>query len=131
MAVVLVVDDDADLLPILSDALTDLGWTVLAAASAPLALTTARSHHIDVVLADVVMPDGDGRALEAAFRREPRLGLVPFVFMTAAFGEAREMQDARVLMKPFTIDDVTAMLKRCLPEEARDSLSEGGVDQRL
>ena len=114
MAVVLVVDDDKDLLPILTDALTAEGWRVLAAPSASAALRTARAIGIDVVLTDLLMPDQDGRSLENAFRDEPVLKDIPFIFMTAAVRELREMRAARVLVKPFTIGEAVAMLKSCV-----------------
>jgi CheY-like chemotaxis protein len=120
MAVVLVVDDDKDLLPILSDALTTEGWRVLAASSAAAALRTARSIGVDVVLTDLLMPDQDGPSLESAFRGEPVLKDIPFVFMTAAVGQLREMRAARVLVKPFTIGEAVAILKRCLPSDDRE-----------
>jgi CheY-like chemotaxis protein len=117
MAVVLVVDDDKDLLPILSDALTTEGWRVLAAPSASAALRTARSIGVDVVLTDLLMPEQDGRSLENAFRGEPILKDIPFVFMTAAIRQRREMRAARVLLKPFTIGEAVAMLNSCVPSD--------------
>jgi CheY-like chemotaxis protein len=63
MRVVLVVDDDKDLLAVLSEALAMEGWTVLAAPSASSALKTALSISVDVVLTDLVMPNQDGWSL--------------------------------------------------------------------
>jgi hypothetical protein len=77
MPTVLVADDDLDLLPILSEALTEEGWTVLSAASGVSALAVARSSPIDVILADVVMEDMSGPALEAAFKLDPALEGIP------------------------------------------------------
>jgi CheY-like chemotaxis protein len=120
MAVVLVVDDDKDLLPILGDALTAEGWRVLAAPSASAALRTARSIGVDVVLTDLLMPDQDGWSLENAFRGEPALKDIPFVFMTAAVRQLREMRAERVLVKPFTTGEAVAMLESCVPRDQRE-----------
>jgi DNA-binding response OmpR family regulator len=127
MPVVLVVDDDGDLLDILPDILSADGWKVLAAPSASAALEVARSKRVDVVLTDLVMPDMDGQALEGAFRADPLLRSIPFVFMTAAVRQGAELAAARRLVKPFGIDDVVAMLRSCLPrpQQASGRGSEG------
>jgi CheY-like chemotaxis protein len=114
VVVVLVVEDDKDLLSILSEALITEGWKVLAVASAPAALRTARSIGVDVVLTDLLMPNQDGRTLENAFRSEPFLKDIPFVFMTGAIRQLRDMPAKRVLVKPFTAGEAVAVLKSCL-----------------
>ena len=120
MGVVLVVDDDFDLLAVLSDTLTEVGWKVLVASSASAAVRAARSGRVDVVLTDLMMPFGDGQTLERAFRDDPVLKDVPFVFMSGATTYFRELRDARVLVKPFTTDEVVVMLKSCLPRDVAD-----------
>lgn len=120
MGVVLVVDDDFDFLAVLSDTLTGEGWKVLVASSASAALRAARLGRVDVVLTDVVMPFGDGQTLENTFRSDPRLKDVPFVFMSGMIGYARELPDARVLVKPFKAHEVVAMLRSCLPDDVQD-----------
>jgi CheY-like chemotaxis protein len=128
MAVVLVVDDDKDLLPILGEALTAEGWRVIAAPSASAALRTARSIGVDVVLTDLLMPEQDGLSLEHAFRGEPVLKDIPFVFMTAAVRQLREARGARVLLKPFTIGEAVAALKSCVLSDQRQWPSFVGRD---
>ena len=123
MPTVLIADDDLDLLPILSEALTEEGWTVLSAASGVSALAVARSSPIDVVLADVVMEDMGGPALEAAFKLDRALEDIPFIFMSAAMAELRELPSALVLRKPFGIEEAAAVLKNCLREHGGGSLS--------
>jgi CheY-like chemotaxis protein len=119
MGVVLVVDDDFDFLVALSDTLADGGWKVLVANSASAAVRAARSCRVDVVLTDVVMPFGDGQTLESAFKGDPVLKDVPFVFMSGATRYVRELRDARVLLKPFNAQEVIAMLASCLPNDVQ------------
>ena len=114
MRVVLVVDDDRDLLPILSEALTMEGWRALTARSASSALRTARSIGVDVVLTDLLMPNQDGLSLETAFKADPDLRDIPVVFMTAAVKRAHDMSTMRVLVKPFLISEAVAVLRSCL-----------------
>lgn len=98
------------------------GWRVLAAPSASAALRTARSIGVDVVLTDLLMPEQDGASLENAFRGDPALRDIPFVFMTAAVKELREMRAVRVLVKPFAIRDAVALLDSCIRTEEREEL---------
>ena len=119
MGVVLVVDDDFDFLAALSDTLADGGWKVLVAGSAAAAVRAARSCPVDVVLTDVMMPFGDGETLESAFKGDPALKDVPFVFMSGATRYVRELRDARVLLKPFNGQEVIAMLESCLPNDVQ------------
>ncbi len=119
MAVVLVVEDDSDLLGVLAEALAEEGWSVFSSASAAGAIERARSLNmgVDVVLCDLLLASGeDGVALEAAFRADSALQGVPFVFMTGSskVGAPPESR-ARVLFKPFDVEQAVAALESCLP----------------
>jgi DNA-binding response OmpR family regulator len=111
MLTVLIADDDANLLEAVSDSVDSEGWTVLAAASHPAALQPARSNHVDLVLADVWLADGQGRALEKAFRALGPAGAAPFVFMTASPQRSRELGGSTVLTKPFSVREVVGALE--------------------
>ncbi len=60
---VLVVDDDAESRAIVAEYLANQEATVLTASSAREALETLERDHVDVLLADIAMPDEDGYAL--------------------------------------------------------------------
>ncbi len=60
MARVLVVEDDEHLRLALVDSLGDEGHDVAAAASLAQASSAAKSHAPDVIVLDVMLPDGDG-----------------------------------------------------------------------
>jgi CheY-like chemotaxis protein len=113
LGVVLVVDDDQDVLEAVSETLDEAGWRVVRATSAETALREARSNQIDVVLADVLMPDKDGHALASALHDEPRLASTPLVFMTASPARVRT-PGAIVLEKPFTLPMLLSTLERSL-----------------
>mgnify|MGYP006147492423 CR=1 FL=1 len=80
--VVLVVDDDIDILDMLSTALLDEGYLVLAATSAEEALQRLEVAVPDGVLLDAVMPGMDGFGLCRALKANPAWSHVPVVFMT-------------------------------------------------
>ena len=57
---VLVVDDEATILELLSGSLRLAGFEVVTAASGAEAVRAAASSRPDLILLDVMMPDGDG-----------------------------------------------------------------------
>ena len=80
--IVLAVDDDPGALSALADALGTLGFQVLQAADGATALELARERLPDVVLLDVQMPGMDGFEVCRQLKSDPRLLLVPVVFLT-------------------------------------------------
>lgn len=65
---VLVVDDDADTLGLLTDVLKSAGASVTTASSVPEAMNRLAQDTPDVVITDIGMPDDDGFALLRAIR---------------------------------------------------------------
>ncbi len=77
----LVVDDDPDMLRLLSMRLTSVGYQVTAVTSAESALTQLEIEHPQLVLSDVRLPGRDGLALFDEIRkRHPTL---PVILLTA------------------------------------------------
>jgi CheY-like chemotaxis protein len=68
-ATILVVDDNKDTVDILTRLLVRHGMSVLQAYNGPECLETVRSHTIDVLLLDVMMPGMDGLAVCAELKR--------------------------------------------------------------
>ena len=60
----LLVDDEQELLKMISDILKDAGFeTVLTAMSVKEAILTAKEETPDLIVLDVMLPDGDGFSL--------------------------------------------------------------------
>jgi two-component system NtrC family response regulator len=122
---VLVVDDEVSQRKVLAGFLRKLGFEVLQADGASVALELARSHTLDLVLTDLRMPGADGLELLGGLRRiNPE---VPAVVMTA-FGtvktavEAMKRGAADYLTKPIDLDELEVLIGRVL--ERRALLSE-------
>jgi len=115
---VLVVEDDQDVRELMVEALESLGYAVNAAESGPKALVQLDSGMVvDVVVSDVVMPDGmSGFQLVREIRRRlPRLAIVLTSGMTAMAGGAEAaMQDLPILRKPFRGDDLSEAIEAAL-----------------
>ena len=92
---VLVVDDEAMLADLLSQALRHEGWETATAKDGLDALAKASSFHPDVVILDVQMPRMDGlETLERLRARDPEL---PVLFLTARDAVADRVQTIHVL----------------------------------
>jgi CheY-like chemotaxis protein len=82
---ILVVDDDPDLLAVVSLALTALGgFEVLTCASSRDALDTAAREEPDLILLDIMMPGVDGFGVLRALREGEATAGIPIVMMSAA-----------------------------------------------
>jgi CheY-like chemotaxis protein len=104
---VLVVDDDKAVVKSTVRMLDFLGHATASAGSATEALRLlARNQAIDLVLADFAMPEMSGRDLAKAIRAtRPTL---PVVLMTGYrnLDLLEELNDLRIILKPFTEDDL-------------------------
>jgi PAS domain S-box-containing protein len=115
-ATVLVIDDDEDVRSMLMASVEALGYKVLEAADGGGGLAVAEECAPDLVLVDFAMPGINGAEVaEALWVRQPEL---PIVFVTGyAETEAIERAagpQARMLRKPFRIEELQAMLAEAL-----------------
>lgn len=106
---VLVVDDNQDLLKMLSKALSKLvGWEVCTARSGLEALTKVRQSRPDLILLDVSMPEMDGLETVEKIRRLEGCGTkaLPIILITARVQQHEMIHYQRlavsgVISKPF------------------------------
>ncbi len=130
-ALVLIVEDEAPMRRFIRAALTARGHRVLEAARITEALTVITSHHPDLVLLDLGLPDGDGIELTRQVREWSQ---VPIIVLSARGREDDKVTalDAGAddyLTKPFGIDELLARIRVSLRHAQR---GEGGAaPQRL
>jgi CheY-like chemotaxis protein len=106
---VLLVDDEPDVLRLLTLTLRPEGFDLLSASDGDAALLLARTEYPDLIMLDWNMPGPDGLAVCRALRAEsdPRLRDVPIVLITAQ-ASAQDMEEGFAagvtdyLTKPFT-----------------------------
>ena len=131
----LVVDDEATILELLSGSLRLAGFEVVTAASGAGAVRAAASSRPDLVLLDVMMPDGDG--FEALRRIRSGGCEVPVIFLTArdevpdrVKGFAMGADD--YVTKPFSLEEllgrIRAVLKRTRLGGPRSQLRVAGLE---
>jgi DNA-binding NtrC family response regulator len=115
------VEDESSLRIAARAILTRLGYRVLTAADGleALGICRARGREIRLVLADVVMPGMDGKALFHALREiDPGIRMV----LASAFKPGRELDDllsmglCGFLDKPYSFEGLSRVVGRALEE---------------
>lgn len=111
--VVLVVEDEEAVRRMVTAALRKQGYRVLEAAGGNQAIQLLElfTERVDLVLADVLMPDMDGPSLVR--RARARHGNVPALFMSGRHEAQTEPVDGPLINKPFT----TRQLLRAVEDE--------------
>ena len=118
----LVVDDEPFLREAVAASLRFLGFQVTTADTAADALRLARDRPFDLVVLDVMLPDGDGFEVVRRLRRDG-FG-VPVIFLTARDTEADKVAGLSLggddyMTKPFGLEELAArvrtVLRRTMP----------------
>jgi two-component system OmpR family response regulator len=122
-AQLLVVDDEETILELLSGSLRFAGYDVVTAASGSEAVRAAASSRPDLILLDVMMPDGDG--FEAARRIFSAAPEVPVIFLTARDAVYDRVTGFDIgaddyVTKPFSLDEVLARIRAVLKRSRHD-----------
>ena len=115
-ASVLVVDDTADNLRLLTGVLEQMGHEVRPVMSGAQALLAARHSPPDLVLLDVTMPEMSGYEVCARLKADPQLKDIPVVFLTALSDIADKVKAFEVggvdyITKPFHLEEVQARVR--------------------
>ena len=112
----LVVEDEPNILELLSMSLRFAGFDVTTASTGPDALNRARESRPDLVLLDVMLPGMDGFEVARGLRRD---GQVPVVFLTAKDATEDKVQGLTIggddyITKPFSLEEVVARVRAVL-----------------
>jgi two-component system, OmpR family, response regulator len=118
----LVVDDEETILELLSGSLRLAGFEVMTAASGAQALRAVAASKPDLVLLDVMMPDGDG--FEVVRRMRSSGPDVPVIFLSARDGVRERVAGLALggddyVTKPFSLDEVLERIRAVLRRSGR------------
>jgi two-component system, OmpR family, KDP operon response regulator KdpE len=132
-ALVLVVEDEAPMRKFIRVLLSSHGHRVLEAETAAEALRMLASHHPELVLLDLGLPDGDGIALTRELRQWSR---VPIIVLSARGREEDKVAalDAGAddyLTKPFGVNELLARMRVALRHAPAVEGTESGDPLRI
>lgn len=133
-AVLLAVDDDADILYMLRAIGETAGWTVLTAQDAESAMSILASRAVDLILLDYHMPGTDGLTLLRRIREDrPHL---PVLVLTV--DERQEVADTFLAegatdfaLKPVRVPDLVARIRLHLRLAASTAVTQGWDEGEL
>jgi len=125
---VLVVDDDEELVRILSVNLQVEGFDVSTAFDGMSAVMRAHKDQPDMIILDIKMPAGDGFSVVERLRSSTKTFTIPIVFLSALPKEdhetkARQAGVLHYFAKPFHMETLIAYIKERLGVENSQPLS--------
>jgi DNA-binding NarL/FixJ family response regulator len=83
MTKILIIEDEPEMRRNIAALLRYKGYNPVSAENGRAGLETARSERPDLILCDVMMPELDGYDVLRALQADPKLALIPFIFLTA------------------------------------------------
>ncbi len=112
---VLIVDDDRDIVTIVSTILGGRGWDIRAAYNGQEALEAVTLSKPDIILLDIMMPEMNGIEV---LKRIKKIDADARIIMITAFGDVESYLDSMELgayeyiNKPFETDELLEMIDR-------------------
>lgn len=112
---ILVVDDEPDIVELISYNLQQQGHTVLTASDGAQALELAKARLPDLVVLDVMMPKITGIEVAKRLRAQSETAAMPIIMLTAKSAEADELEGLGVgaddyITKPFSMQVLLARI---------------------
>ncbi len=131
---ILVVDDDAWILRMVTTVLEKRGYAVETACDGEEAFEKAIASPPNLLITDVMMPNMDGWSLVKALRGRPEFAFVPVIFLTALTSDDDRIRGFRLgaddyLPKPFRFEELdlrvgkTLKSMQVLEAAARDKIN--------
>ncbi len=116
---ILIVDDEKDIVVIVSKVLGRNGYQVMAVADGLECLKKVETEPPDLILLDNIMPNMDGRAVLAKLRSCKKTAGIPVIMLTAVVDEdyvsaAQENGAADYIVKPFNYGGLLETIARVL-----------------
>ena len=130
---VLIVDDEKDLRSLLDFNLRKAGYRTVQASTGSEALARATSHHPDMILLDLNLPDLPGTEVCRQLKSDPSTESIPIVMLTARSNEEDrvlgfELGAEDYVPKPFSVRELVLRLevvrRHTQPVERKDGVGD-------
>ncbi|MDP9383513.1 MAG: response regulator [Chloroflexota bacterium] len=121
---VLIVDDEAEIVELVSMVLEDDNISLFAAYDGEEALHIVHAERPHLVLSDIMMPRLDGRELCKRIRSDPATSNTIIILMSAVHRlDAADCGADELIRKPFDILSVTQIVNRFLEQAVEPDMS--------
>jgi len=116
---ILTVDDTASMRQMISFTLNSVGYQVIQGCDGAEALKLAQDNKVDLVIADLNMPNMDGITLVKSLRALEQYRFTPILMLTTESQEERRQQGKRAgatgwIVKPFNPEQLVNVVKKVL-----------------
>ena len=117
MATIMTVDDTASMRQMISFTLGSVGYEVIQAVDGAEALKLAQDRKVDLVIADVNMPNMDGITLVKSLRALDSYKFTPILMLTTESQAAKKQEGKAAgasgwIVKPFTPEKLLGVIKK-------------------
>lgn len=122
---ILLAEDDPSTTELLQTFLEEQGFSVIAVHTGSEALRRLEKQHVDLVLSDLSMPEGDGFELVARVRDMGLLDL-PFILMSANYESVLRVKGLKLgaddfVLKPIDLNELSARIEAQLRRSDRQT----------
>lgn len=113
---VLTIDDETEVLELLSELLDASGFSVKSSNDATVGLEIAKEFKPDAIVLDIIMPQMDGYQFCKLLKNDKSTRNIPVIFLTGVdpqddSGKAFEAGGQLFVKKPFKIDELVPVIK--------------------
>jgi len=120
---ILVVDDEADLVELVTYNLKKEGFLVDSASDGEKALAKVKKNRYDLIVLDLMLPGLQGMELCRIIRNDPKTSLLPLIMLTAKGEEVDKILGLEIgaddyITKPFSPRELVARVKAVLRRSA-------------
>ncbi|MBF0557550.1 MAG: response regulator [Nitrospirae bacterium] len=135
MKKILVIDDEADIVELVSYNLKKEGFQVEAAYDGETALKMIRTAPYDLIVLDLMLPGVQGLELCRIIRNDPALASTPIVMLTAKGEEVDKVLGLEIgaddyMIKPFSPRELVARIKAILRRSEHQKPSPADEDKK-
>ena len=133
---ILCIDDEQNILDLLSFNLEAAGYSTLTATTGADGLAVAKQAIPSAILLDLMLPDMDGTDVCKGLKADPMTASIPIIMLTAKDSEVDKILGLELgaddyMTKPFSVRElvarVKALLRRCAPVEDTGIIKVGPV----
>ena len=119
MKKILIVDDEPEIVDVLSARLETQGYEIVTGSNGEEALQKAKEQSPDLIICDVMMPPPNGFQVCRTIKDDPELKDIPVILLTAKAAESdkfwgTESRADEYITKPYNSDELLSKVKNLL-----------------